>query len=679
MNYWILFPFFRYIVFFIPGVLYGLFFAYDIRLISVTGIIVFAFFLFLRLFKSNRYFLVIRILRGIFILNFLFLLGIVSTWVHVEKNHPSHIYNVSNSIDAYTVKVVGQKGKSGNYIKVLAEVRSIKADGFWCDAKGKVLLMVKEEGGISLAKHQVLLVNGAPLEIKASLNPGDFDIKSFYANQNIYHQQFLKSEKIFVLGKIRETSLLDFSSKLREDLEKVLKQNFSDEKTTQIASALLLGEKKNLDKGLQKSYAASGAMHILAVSGLHVGIIFIFLNFIGKLSGRNKWMKRFFPMVSVIILWFYAMITGLSPSVLRSVTMFSFIQIGINFFKGANMINVLALSALILLFLDPLMIMNVGFQLSYLAMLSIILLYPGIYALFVFKVKFVDKVWKVASVSLAAQAGTFFLSVYYFNQFPVYFLLSNLLITVPVFMIIIYGFILLSFSLLFDVPSFFFNILEFKITVLNNIVLAIEKLPLSVITEINFSKLELLLAGISFSVILLFLHKPVIIFYKLFFASFISLLIVNASYNYQKKTRESIMVFNASGANSAVFIKGEKAYVFNENNDDKLIKRNVLPFLKKEKIEALFYRLDQNIKSDAVTSFCRDGITIIDFKGKIIKIVRSSQNEEMLKFPAHYTIFGDYWHAEKLPKESKFIFTGRYPKAEYFYSTAARGAFIENF
>ena len=179
-------------------------------------------------------------------------------------------------------------------------------------------------------------------------------------------------------------------------------------------------------------------MHVLAVSGLHVGIIFFILNFLLTPLNRNKRLLKIKLFLLVGALWFYAFLTGLSPSVMRSCTMFSFIVVGENLNKRTNIYNTLAASAFLLMLINPLIIFGAGFQLSYIAVISIVFFQPRLAALVAVKNRILKYVWDLFTVSVAVQIGTAPISIFYFHQFPVYFWLSNFIV-IPGAALILYN------------------------------------------------------------------------------------------------------------------------------------------------------------------------------------------------------------------------------------------------
>ncbi|NNE54598.1 MAG: ComEC/Rec2 family competence protein, partial [Flavobacteriales bacterium] len=195
-----------------------------------------------------------------------------------------------------------------------------------------------------------------------------------------------------------------------------------------VVAALTLGDKSQLDKDTRNAFAMAGAMHVLAVSGLHVGILFMVIQKLLKPLSRLKNGSWFKTVILIATLWFYATLTGLSPSVLRTSTMFTFIALASHGGRQSNIYNTLAASAFLLLAIDPHLLFNVGFQLSYCAVIGIIWLQPVIYRVWFIKHKVGNWLWQLTSVSLAAQIATFPLGIFYFEQFPNLFLLTNILV-----------------------------------------------------------------------------------------------------------------------------------------------------------------------------------------------------------------------------------------------------------
>ena len=328
-----------------------------------------------------------------------------------------------------------------------------------------------------------MLIQGPP-------NPGEFDYQRFSSFKNIYHQHFVRGNQISFLKNKAENQLMHYAFKCRMWAEAALKKNIGGEREQALASALVLGVTDGLDNELLNAYAASGAMHVLSVSGLHVGIIYWVILLLFRPFKKIQSSKWILAVVSLLILWTYAFITGISPSVLRAVTMFSFVAIARPLNRQTNIYNTLAASAFFLLLYDPFMIMSVGFQLSYLAVLGIVALQPPLYLLWEPRNRFLDEVWKITAVSIAAQLATFSLGLFYFHQFPNYFLLTNLFVIPISFVVLLMGIAVIFTNALSSVASFLGMILEWIIRVLNEGVFIVERLPFSLLENIHINSLQ---------------------------------------------------------------------------------------------------------------------------------------------------------------------------------------------
>ncbi|MEJ0029306.1 MAG: ComEC/Rec2 family competence protein [Bacteroidota bacterium] len=265
-----------------------------------------------------------------------------------------------------------------------------------------------------------------------------------------------------------------------------------------------------MDSDLLQAYASTGAMHVLAVSGLHVSIIYWIILLLGKPIEKLKSGKAILAAMSVVLLWIYAFVTGWSPSVLRAVMMFTFVAMARPWKQSTNIYNTMAASAFCLLLYDPFFLMSVGFQLSYIAVFGIVFIHPHLYVLWEPKRRLWDEIWKVTSVSIAAQVATVPISLYYFHQFPNYFLIANLLVIPASFVVLVAGLAVLPAAFVPVIASVVGFGLQWVIYIMNGIIMIIGSFPFAVIRNIYIDGLQsLLLAGITLSVLLCLLLKNV--------------------------------------------------------------------------------------------------------------------------------------------------------------------------
>ncbi|MGN0186322.1 MAG: ComEC/Rec2 family competence protein [Paludibacteraceae bacterium] len=309
---------------------------------------------------------------------------------------------------------------------------------------GKVILYIaKDSAALALRRGTTLLVSTAIGQPHLNGNPEEFDYGTYLRRQGIGGTGYVPTDAWHCIGQQTDWSILSLADACRNRLLDVYRRMGLSGNEFGMLAALTLGYKDALTSELRESFSTTGASHVLAVSGLHVGIIYAVLNWLLSLFlHHNKRNERIRSTLIIAFLWFYAFITGLSPSVMRATVMFSFMALGGIFGRKSQTYNTIFLSAFVLLLYRPTLLFDVGFQLSYSAVLAIIYFQPRIVGLLYVKHRVLRWAWELTAVSLAAQIGTAPLSVYYFHQFPNYFLLSNFVV-IPAATLILYTAILL--------------------------------------------------------------------------------------------------------------------------------------------------------------------------------------------------------------------------------------------
>ncbi|WP_339875853.1 ComEC/Rec2 family competence protein [Olleya marilimosa] len=317
---------------------------------------------------------------------------------------------------------------------------------------GKALLNVKKDSLQSHLPIDAIYTTALPLvDVKKPLNPDQFSYKDYLEKQQVHYQLYADHTNLLQLQNKTHT-LFGYAAKLRSHINSKLNPYQYTNDQLSIINALILGQRQNITKEVYDNYTNAGAIHILAVSGLHVGIILLILNLVFKPVERLKNGKFYKTLILVILLWTYALIAGGSASIIRATTMFSIVAIGINIKRPTNIYNTLAVSVFILLLIKPNFLFDVGFQLSYAAVIAIVSFQPIIEKLWTPKYKIVTLLWQTLTVTVSAQFGIIPISLYYFHQFPSLFWLSNLIV-IP-FLSIILGLGLLVITLaLFGLPK----------------------------------------------------------------------------------------------------------------------------------------------------------------------------------------------------------------------------------
>ena len=445
---------------------------------------------------------------------FLFITGMVITiGVQTQSQIPD---GIENQVVVCLVEPVEQRTSS---YRVMGRVSMLQQDNVWQQLDEKVILYFSTTDSVA-----PLIKYGDVLALKANfsspprpMNPNQFNYRDYLIKRQIHRVAFVASDRWIVVDS-KPKWLMSKAFALRDKMFTLFRGVGIDGENLAVLSALTTGYKGLLDNETRRVFSASGAMHILAVSGLHVGILFAtlsgFLFFLARIK-RGKLIKA---AILVGFLWFFAVFTGLSPSVIRASLMFSLVIIGTTFSVKTNIYNTLSASAFVILAINPMLLAEVGFQLSYLAVLSIVFFYPHIYKLLYIKNRWVDKVWVLVSVSLAAQLGTFALGLLYFNQFPNYFLFTNLYAIPLAFVVLYLTIALLIFSPIPFLASAFGWVLNTTLTALNYLIKFTEALPYSTTSGISISTSQAIFIAAAILMLALLVHyrKPIYVIGLLF-------------------------------------------------------------------------------------------------------------------------------------------------------------------
>ena len=407
-----------------------------------------------------------------------------------QKNHFRQYIDSENTLIGAVVNVPVSKEKRVNIHLNIQQIDSVSG------VNGKILLSLKKDSLSQALSYGDRLICRTKLKtVQGPLNPQVFDYRAYLHLKNIDYQGFVKETDWQQLDSLQGNRLLHFAFTARQKFLSILAKHIKTENELAVASALILGYKEDLNQELKKAYANTGAMHVLAVSGLHVGLIWGILAFIlGWIRWKNPFWKWIKTGLIICSLWAFALITGASPSVLRAATMFTFLILGTSFKRTANIYNTLAASALVLLCINPFLIKEVGFQLSYLAVIGIVYFYPKIYRQWYIENKIGNFIWQLTAVAIAAQLTTFPLSLYYFHQFPLYFWLSGLVVVPFAFLILGSGVLLFVLELIAPIIAVYFAyLLNGMLWIMNALIFLIEQIPSGLISGIWISGAILLL------------------------------------------------------------------------------------------------------------------------------------------------------------------------------------------
>lgn len=438
----------------------------------------------------------LRWIYGMLLTIMLFIAGMAQIELRNPWRIKNHFMQIEDKPMYYLARLSEPPQQRAKSTRVQLSIQGIvTAEGEKKPAAGKIIAYLPI-GTAGLKYGDLILFNSSPDFVAPPLNPHQFDYRSYLARSGILHQVFLKDANWKKIGLGYTNPLFSTAFHLRNYLLDALQKAGLDGDEFYVASAILLGYDDHLPAYLRQSYTAAGGMHVLCVSGLHVGIVYLFFSFILVFPGRNKKGKIFKAVIILLILWFYALLTGLSPSVIRASTMFSFMLIGKTFHKKGYIINTLAGSAFFLLWFDPQALFHIGFQLSYAAVVGIVMLQKPVYSIFHFRNWLLNKSWEATSVAIAAQIATTPFILYYFGQFPTYFILSNLILAPLSFIVIVTGMILLLISPVPLIASYVGWALSSMIYVMNYLITSIESFPSAVLQPLYIPVFAALLLAV---------------------------------------------------------------------------------------------------------------------------------------------------------------------------------------
>ena len=346
----------------------------------------------------------------------------LQTWTGSGKNFETNYLPG----DALKLKVLSvSTPKENKWQKVIAEVNQTISGEELRNVNGKLLLFCSPEMPIRPQEGDIVFINSELHKIENLNNPGEFDAEWYWRTKNIRYMSFVSDWQL--LG--NEISYFNATmEKIRSYFRFVLSKFLSGEEN-QVAHALIIGDRNLLERETTAAFSNSGIMHLLAVSGLHVGIFYALLIYFFQLF-RNKISRYHAIGIALIIIWIYAFLTGLSASVLRAVIMFTIIGISELSGKNNSNINTLFFAGFLILVVDPLSLFDIGFQLSFMAILSIYLFNPIVGSLLNFKNPVLKFLWMGTAVGVSAQVLTIPFTLYYFHQFPNYFILSNIVVLI---------------------------------------------------------------------------------------------------------------------------------------------------------------------------------------------------------------------------------------------------------
>jgi competence protein ComEC len=397
-----------------------------------------SFVIFLLLFLKNRNQNTKKIFFGLVTYFLIVSIGSLSLYIHQDLNVKNHYSNLEIEEKNNSKGLVIEELKSNEYYtKFIVKIDSFNHQ----KSSGKLLVYFSKKNPDNLFIGDLVSFNSEVKPIVKNYNPDTFDYANYMENQNVFHQIKCFENDYFIGNKVKNFTF--YINELRKKLVHSFDAHHFSVRTKSIINALLLGQKQQIDSETLNDYKNAGVVHILAISGLHIGIIYAFFNFIFGFLNRVKHGKTVKLVIIILLLWLFALISGMSASITRSVMMFSVIAFGTFLNRKNFMFNAIAASLLILLIYNPLLIFDVGFQLSYAAVISILLFQPFYQKFYYSKNKIVVYITDLFLISLTAQLGVLPLMLLYFKQVPTLFLLANFVVIPVATAVLIIGIVVL--------------------------------------------------------------------------------------------------------------------------------------------------------------------------------------------------------------------------------------------
>ena len=602
-------------------------------------------------------------------------LGMMSVALTLPENNSKHYTNFKLPTEQYLHLKIHEILKPNSYNgRYMANV--IEIDGI--SANGRILIISKKDTLNQRFKvdDEIYTLNLVE-EISLPLNPYGFNYANYLKKLGVLHQLKLNSRD-YLIKKNSSLTLVGLTAAIREKITSGLSKSDFGRDELGIIQALLLGQRNDISKEIYRNYKNAGAIHILAVSGLHIGIVLLLCQFLLKPLERLPGGKIIVLILTVILLWGYAFLAGLSPSVIRAVSMFSFVAYAMYLKRPTSTFNILALSMFfILLTYDPMLLFQVGFQLSYAAVFSIFWLYPKLQELWNPENMIFKKCWQLVSVSLAAQIGVLPISLFYLHQFPGLFFISNLLIVPFLGLILGLGFLIIALMLIEILPNSLTVIYNKLISLMNKVIEWVAQQESFIFKDIPFDSIQLVLSYILiFTLVYSFIQKK----FKNILAAALCIIVFQLwliSSTVKKGREQKIIVLHKTGTSALLYKKGN--YLEVNCLDSVAVIGLVKNIMAEENIKKVTYKTLKNsyhIKDQSLLILNKPEISFQKFLKTDYVILGNSPKINLNRFldsikPASIIADGSNFRSD-IKRWKKSCSNRKLP----FYYTGEKGAFM---
>lgn len=628
-------------------------------------------------------------MRGALLSLSLFSAGILICWLNNIEHYPQWV-GKNTTTQGYIKLVLNEPpSKKSKSYKAEASIVGYYVNEQWIEQKGKVLLYFSEDVNREKLDYGSVIVTRKSLQkISNAGNPAGFDYHRYTLFKGITHQLYLKKDDYIIAGAPQKQWLSASLFDIRKYVLAILHRYIPEQRERGIAEALLLGYRDELDRTLVQTYSNTGVVHIIAISGMHLGLIYGILLLLFRPLKRWRYATYAYPFMIVFLLWAFTIMVGATPSVVRAAWMFSFLAAAQTFRRNTNIYNTLAASAFLMLCFNPFVLWDIGFQLSYTAVLGIALVMKPLSNAWIFNNKLLQHLWNMTSVTIAAQLLTLPISVYHFHQFPNLFFITNI-IAVPMGTIVLIGEIILVVLASFPAVAFWIGkAVSACILILNEFVLWVDAFRFAVTEGISITSIQTALLYVLIGVAYLFMinrHKKHLINGMLCVLVFFA---IQMHTRYIQERQGKIIIYNIQGYTAIDLIQGRKfAFI----GDEALLKH---PFL--ERFHLMPSRIahgvskEQNLASVKVISGGLQfrHLNMVLYKGGILpnqygttiptdllilsKGARANLHDILQSYPCKWVVIDSsnpQWRVKNWKKEAQHM------KVQVF-STEAQGAFV---
>lgn len=559
MRIWNKTPMIRVLIPFLLGIISAVQLGFLIPFPSILFPLFFVVLLCIAFFIQYRAWYKYEWLFGVFMTSALFIAGYQCTWQNnetIDKCHYSH-YVQSDSLSKCVIQIAETPLIKEKTVKLVTEVSSISVNGKSIHTNGHLLVYVQKDGAAEALKCGDKIAFVAKIEEpKAPSNPGEFDYKRILFLKNIHFQTYLNNNSWECIDSTSIT-VNSFFSSIQKRLFRLLDNDMLSANQKAVMGALVLGYTDDIDAEIIQSFSNTGLIHILSVSGMNVGLIYIVIELFFLLIpmlNRRRWVKG---IAVITMLWLYALITGFSPSVVRAAMMFSFVVLGKTILRNGNIYNTLAGSAFLMLLFNPYLLFNIGFQLSYMAVIGIVCFQEELRLLTHGRYKLINGFWDIVTVTITAQLFTFPFCLFYFHQFPNYFLIANLLV-IPVTTILIYlGIALMLVSPIPILSKIIALVINALLKFMFGFVSWVEGLPHAVSRHIPFSMIDLIMVLVLIALFVSLIKQRSAIYINTFFGVLVLWITLGAYQKYNQLHQHKFIIYSIKGSSALDFIQGQ--------------------------------------------------------------------------------------------------------------------------